>query len=85
MHFTINILISTTAFQEKTNNHTSSTNDIKYTMKVAALLTFSAMVQAITIGVFENQKNGGGQFKALTAPAASCSEYAFNVPIPWHC
>ncbi|KAH7177083.1 hypothetical protein EDB81DRAFT_875857 [Dactylonectria macrodidyma] len=44
-------------------------------MKIAALLAFSAVAQAITIGVFENHKNGGGQFKALTAPTASSRSF----------
>ncbi|KAM6528913.1 hypothetical protein FALCPG4_009865 [Fusarium falciforme] len=41
-------------------------------MKFAAILPLAGMAQAITIGVFENQKNGGGQFKAFDTPHATC-------------
>ncbi|KAH6884276.1 hypothetical protein B0T10DRAFT_493836 [Thelonectria olida] len=44
-------------------------------MKIAAFLPLATIAQAITIGVFENVKNGGGQFAALATPPATCRNF----------
>ncbi|KAM5353365.1 hypothetical protein ACJ41O_000015 [Fusarium nematophilum] len=44
-------------------------------MKLAALLFLATAAQAITIGVFENQKNGGGQFKTFDTPHTVCRNF----------
>jgi hypothetical protein len=43
-------------------------------MKIFTLLPLATMALAVTIGVFENFKNGGGQFAALATPPATCSK-----------
>jgi hypothetical protein len=65
--------------QNAVSNHSLplTSNDYKFIiMKFAALLSLAGMAQAITIGVFENQKNGGGQFKAFDTPHATCSKFS---------